>query len=155
MRDGQATTTRTLFRLAISVAIPIEAPATTIWTLLTDLHAQSMWNSTLASIDGKVALGERVSFTVPEAPRQTFSPRVVEYDEGNSMVWRLSYGPMLVSDRTYRLRRGPGGSTDFTLDEVFRGPLLPLIARTFPDFGLMFERTAADLKAEAEKQASA
>jgi hypothetical protein len=155
MPDGQATTTRTPFRLAISVGILIEAPATTIWTLLTDLHAQSTWNSTLGSIAGKVALGERVSFTVPEAPRQTFSPRVVAYDEGKSMVWRLSLWPLLVSDRTYRLKAGPGGATEFTLDEVFRGLLLPLIARTLPDFGLMFERTAADLKAEAEKQARA
>jgi hypothetical protein len=155
MHDGQATTTRTAFRLAISVGILIEAPATTIWTLLTDLHAQSTWNSTLASIDGKVALGERVSFRVPEAPRQTFSPTVVAYDEGHSMVWRLSRWPLLVGDRTYRLTPGPGGSTEFTLDEVFRGLLLPVIARTLPDFGRIFERTAADLKAEAERQASA
>jgi hypothetical protein len=71
------------------------------------------------------------------------------------MVWRLSRWPLLVSDRTYRLKPGPGGSTEFSLDEVFRGMLLPLIARTLPDFGRMFERTAADLKAEAERQASA
>lgn len=155
MHDGQATTTRTTFRLAISVGIRIEAPATTIWTLLTDLQAQARWNSTLASIDGKVALGERVSFRVPEAPRQTFSPTVVAYDEASSMVWRLNRWPLLVSDRTYRLTPGPAGSTEFTLDEVFRGLLLPLVARTFPDFGRMFERTAADLKAEAERLASA
>jgi hypothetical protein len=155
MHDGQATTTRTTFRLAISVATLIEAPAATIWSLLTDLHAQARWNSTLASIDGKVALGKRVSFRVPEAPRQTFSPRVVAYDDGRSMVWRLSYGLLLASDRTYRLKPGPGGSTEFSLDEVFRGLLLPLVARTFPNFGRMFERTAADLKAEAERQASA
>jgi hypothetical protein len=30
------------------------------------------------------------------------------------------------------------------------GLLLPLIARSLPDFGAMFERTAADLKAAAE-----
>lgn len=155
MHDGRATTTRTAFRLAISVGILIDAPAATIWALLTDLHAQSRWNSTLASIDGTVALGERVSFRVPESPRQTFSPTVVEYDEAKSMVWRLSVGPLLVSDRTYRLTPGPGTSTEFTLDEVFRGPVLPLVARTFPDFGRMFERTAADLKAEAERGASA
>jgi hypothetical protein len=61
---------------------------------------------------------------------------------------------MLVSDRTYRLTRASGGSTEFALDEVFRGLMLPVIARTFPDFGLMFERTAADLKATAESQTS-
>ncbi len=97
-----------------------------------------------------MALGERVAFAVTDAPRQTFSPKVVAYDEGRSMVWRLSFGPLLASDRTYRLKPGPGGSTEFTLDEVFRGLMLPLIARTFPDFGRMFERTAADLKAATE-----
>jgi len=65
--ESQAITTRTTFRLSISVATVIDAPATTIWPLLTDLHAQSSWNSTLASIDGKVALGEQVTFRVQEA----------------------------------------------------------------------------------------
>jgi hypothetical protein len=85
---------------------------------------ESTWNSTLGRIDGK----------------------------GHSMVWRLSIGPLLTSNRTYRLKPGPSGSTEFALDEVFRGLLVPLIAKIFPDFGRMFERTAADLKAAAEKQ---
>ncbi len=50
--NGQATTTRTTFRLAISVATLIDAPAATIWALLTDLAAQARWHSTLVSIDG-------------------------------------------------------------------------------------------------------
>lgn len=146
---------RTTFRLSIAVTQSIEAPATTIWNLLTDVPAQARWNSTLTSIDGRVALGERVSFKVPEAPGQTFSPTVVAYDAPKSMVWRLNRWPLLVSDRTYRLTPGPGGATVFALDEVFQGLLLPLIARSLPDFGAMFERTAADLKAAAEKAANA
>lgn len=146
---------RTTFRLSIAVTQSIEAPATTIWNLLTDVPAQARWNSTLTSIDGRVALGERVSFKVPEAPGQTFSPTVVAYDAPKSMVWRLNRWPLLVSDRTYRLTPGPGGATVFALDEVFKGLLLPLIARSLPDFGAMFERTAADLKAAAEKAANA
>jgi hypothetical protein len=147
---ANATTTRTTFRLAIAVTKSIEAPTTTVWNLLTDLRAQSKWNSTLTSIEGKIALGERVSFKVPEAPRQTFSPKVVAYDEPKSMVWRLNRWPLLVSDRTYRLTPGPHGSTELTIDEVFQGLLLPLIAKSLPDFGAMFERTATDLKAAAE-----
>jgi hypothetical protein len=148
--DGKATTTRTTFRLAFAVTKSIEAPPTTIWNLLTDIRAHSTWNSTLTSIEGKIALGERVSFKVPEAPGQTFSPKVVAYDETKSMVWRLNRWPLLVSVRTYRLTPGPHGSTEFTIDEVFQGLLLPLIAKSFPDFSAMFERTASDLKAAAE-----
>jgi hypothetical protein len=149
-QDGKATTTRTTFRLAIVVTKSIEAPTTTVWNLLTDLRAQSKWNSTLTSIEGKIAIGERVSFKVPEAPGQTFSPKVVAYDDPKSMVWRLNRWPLLVSERTYRLTTGPRGSTELTIDEVFQGLLLPMIAKSLPDFGAMFERTAADLKAAAE-----
>jgi hypothetical protein len=149
-QDGRAITTRTTFRLAIAVTKSIEAPPATVWNLLTDLQAQSKWNSTVTSIEGKVALGERVAFRVPEAPRQTFAPTVVAYEAPTSMVWRLNRWPLLVSERTYRLTPGPNGSTEFALDEVFRGLLLPLVARSLPDFGAMFERTATDLKAAAE-----
>jgi uncharacterized protein YndB with AHSA1/START domain len=152
---GMATTTRTTFRLAFEVTKSIEAPTATVWDLLTDLSAQSKWNSTLTSIEGNIALGGRVSFKVPEAPGQTFSPKVVAYDEPKSMVWRLNRWPLLVSERTYRLTPGPHGSTELTIHEVFLGALLPLIAKSLPDFGAMFERTATDLKAAAEAAAPA
>jgi hypothetical protein len=87
---------------------------------------------------------------VPDAPGQTFSPKVVAYDETTSMVWRLNRWPLLVSERTYRLTAERRGSTRFTIDEVFSGLLLPLIAKSLPDFGVIFERTASDLKAAAE-----
>lgn len=151
--DGKATTKRTAFRLAIAATRSITAPSTTVWNLLTDVGAQSRWNSTLTSIEGKIAIGERVSFKVPEAPGQTFSPKVVTFDEPKSMVWRLNRWPLLVSERTYRLGPGRNGSTEITIDEVFRGLLLPLIAKSLPDFGAMFERTTADLKAAAEAAA--
>jgi hypothetical protein len=153
--DGKAATARTTFRLAIAVTKSIKAPNAIVWNLLTDLSAQSKWNSTLTSIEGKVRLGERVSFKVPEAPGQTFSPKVVAYDEPNSMVWRLNRWPLLVSERTYRLTPGSHGSTEFAIDEVFQGLLLPLIAKSLPDFAAMFERTATDLKAAAERATQA
>jgi len=149
-RDGKATTKRTAFRLAIAVRKSIDAPSATVWNLLTDLRAQSRWNSTVTSIEGNVALGGHVSFMVPEAPGQTFREKVVAYDEAKSMVWRLNRWPLLVGERTYRLTPGPHGSVEVAIDEVLHGLLLPLIARSLPDFGAMFERTAADLKAAAE-----
>jgi uncharacterized protein YndB with AHSA1/START domain len=149
-QDGKATVTRTAFRLAIAVKKSIDAPATTVWRLLTDLRAQSKWNSTVTSIEGNASLGGHVSFVVPEAPGQTFREKVVAYDEAKSMVWRLNRWPLLVGERTYRLTSGPRGSTQVAIDEVLQGLLLPLIAKTLPDFGVMFERTVADLKSAAE-----
>jgi hypothetical protein len=149
-QGGKATVTRTMFRLAIAVTKSIDAPATTVWNLLTDLRAQSKWNSTVTSIEGTVALGGLVSFMVPEAPGQTFREKVIAYDEAKSMVWRLNRWPLLVGERSYRLTPGPHGSTELAIDEALQGLLLPLIAKSLPDFGAMFERTAADLRAAAE-----
>jgi hypothetical protein len=149
-QDGKATTVRTTFRLAVTVTKLIDAPAVTIWNLLTDLRAQSAWNSTVTSIEGTVALGQRVSFRLPEAPRQTFSPKVVAFDESASMVWRLNRWPLLVSERTYRLSPGPHASTELTIAEVFHGLMLPLAAKSLPDVGAMFERTVKDLRAAAK-----
>ena len=149
-QEGKASTTRTMFRLAIAVTKSIHAPATTVWSLLTDLEAQSKWNSTVTSIEGTVALGGQVSFMVPEAPGQMFREKVVAYDEAKSMVWRLNRWPLLVGERKYQLTPGPHGSTELRIDEVLHGMLLPLIAKSLPDFGAMFERTATDLKAAAE-----
>ena len=148
-RTGRASTTRTAFRLAISVTTAIDAPPATIWNLLTDLKAHSRWNSTLTSIEGEVALGKQVTFEIPEAPGQKFPNKVIHYEERRSMVWQLNRWPLLVGARTYRLTPMPDGSTEFSMTEVFSGLLLPLAAKTFPDFGLMFERTAADLGAAA------
>jgi hypothetical protein len=148
-QDGKATTTRTTFRLATTVTKSIAASDTTLWDLLADTRAQSRWNSTVTSIDGTIALGRRVSFKVPEAPRQTFNPKVVAYDAPRSMVWRLNRWPLLVSERTYRLTPGSDGTTDVTIAEVFHGLLLPLAAKSLPDFAAMFERTIIDLQAAA------
>jgi hypothetical protein len=154
-QDGKATTTRTTFRLAITVTKSIDATETILWNLLADVGAQSKWNSTVTSIEGTIELGKRVSFKVPQAPRQTFSPKVVEYEEPKSMVWRLNRWPLLVSDRTYRLSPGVDGATDVTIAEVFHGLMLPLIAKSLPDFGAMFERTVIDLQAAASPLTSA
>lgn len=147
----KATIIRTAFRLSISVKTSIDAPPETIWNLLTDLDAHSRWNSTLTSIEGQVALGKRVTFEIPEAPGQKFSDKVVLYDAPRVMVWRLNRWPLLVGERTYRLTPQPGGPTEFAMTEVFSGLLLPLAARTFPDFGLMLERTASDLRTAANR----
>lgn len=138
-----------MFRLSISIAVSIDAPAAKLWNLLTDLDAQSRWNSTVTSITGQVALGGHVTFEIPEAPGQKFRETVTSYDEPRSMAWRLSRWPLLVGERTYRLTPTSDGSTEFAMSEVFTGLLLPLAARTFPDFGRMFERTALDLRAAA------
>jgi hypothetical protein len=54
--------------------------------------------------------------------------------------------------RTYQVTPlAEGTATDFQMTETFAGILLPVLARRLPDFGPIFERYAADLKATAEQ----
>jgi hypothetical protein len=53
--------------------------------------------------------------------------------------------------RTFELRPRGDGSTDFAMEERFSGLILPLLKRSLPDFGPVFERYADDLKHEAER----
>jgi hypothetical protein len=52
--------------------------------------------------------------------------------------------------RTFTLTPNPDSSTNFTVEEVFSGPLLPLFARSLPDMTQPFADFVAGLKARAE-----
>ena len=69
------------------------------------------------------------------------------------MEWREG-NAMFLGVRTYTLTPLAGGaSTRFEMNEKFSGLMLPMIGGRLPDFGPIFERYAADLKAEAERAA--
>ena len=67
------------------------------------------------------------------------------------MVWTQGNLIMFRGVRTYRLTALGGGITKFEMIEVFSGLALPMAAGRLPDFKPIFERYAADLKAEAEQ----
>jgi hypothetical protein len=145
---------RSTFRLRHTVSAVIQAPPETIWTILTRADGMVDWNSTLTSIEGDIELGGTVRMQVPEAPGRTFKVKVARFVPNEEMVWREGNPVFFLGIRTYSLTPNLDQSgTRFTMTEEFTGILLPLIARRLPDFGPIFERYAADLKVEAEKQA--
>ena len=148
-------TRRSTLRLSISVAVLIPAPPETIWKLLTHLDTQPRWNSTVTRIEGTVAVGERLSFEIPQSPGQKFEPVVLACEEPHLFRWRINRWPFLIGDRTYRLARAGDGATEVTIDEVLRGLLLPLVLWTGPDFPRLIETMASDLRAAATGAVSA
>lgn len=149
---GHATKSQTTFRLAYAVGANIKAPASRIWSLLTDAKAFPQWNSTVQSIEGTIAPGQKIKLFVKIAPGRAFNLTVSEFVPDQRMVWRD--GNLIFSGvRTYTLTPKANGSTEFTMAEVFRGAMLPMIAGSLPDFGPEFEKFAADLKRAAEQAA--
>ena len=144
--------TRSTFRMRCTVAAEIQAPPDKVWAVLTDVEDMVRWNSTLTSIEGDIEPGGVVKMQVPEAPGRTFKVKVTRFEPNHEMVWRDGNPVMFLGLRTYSLTPEPNGTaTRFQMTETFSGLMLPMIARRLPDFGPIFERYAADLKAESEK----
>ncbi len=147
---GRASKSATVFRMECGVAIRIEAKPDAIWALLTDAEDFPRWNSTVTSVAGKIAPGERLALRVKLDPKRVFKPRVTEVQAPTRMVWSDGAAPMFKGVRTFTLSPRADGSTDFSMVEVLSGVMLPMIKGSLPDFGPAFEQYAADLKREAE-----
>ncbi len=153
-REIEATKTATAFRMECRVEMDIRAQPERIWNLLTDAATFPRWNSTVTLITGPIVLGRKLVMRVPAAPGRTFRPIVTEFEINRRMVWSDGFAPMFTGVRTYILEPAAGGMTRFSMAEVFRGLMLPLIRGSLPDFGPIFETYVRDLKREAERSAS-
>ncbi|HLT39049.1 MAG TPA: SRPBCC domain-containing protein [Enhygromyxa sp.] len=146
----RAQTTTGTFRQSCSIRCDIHAPAETVWALLTDASGFTRWNSTVTSIDGEIAPGRKLAIKVPLDPKRTFKPKVTRFEPGREMVWSDGFAPMFVGARTFTLTPRGADLTEFVMTEVFSGLMLPLIRKSLPDFGPVFETYAADLARAAE-----
>lgn len=149
MEQPQTNVKKSLFRWETSVKGEIGAPASKIWELLTDAARFPSWNSTISSIEGAIALGQKLGIRVPISPR-TFTPTVVEFEPNRKMVWRDGFAPMFTGVRTFGLAPLADGGTRFSMSETFTGIMMPLIGRSLPDFVPVFAQYALDLKRAAE-----
>jgi hypothetical protein len=153
METKVATKTESTFRMAYAVSCEIEATPERIWELLTDAARFPAWNSTVTSIEGKIALGEKLALKVPLAPKRTFTPKVTRFEPASGMEWSDGMAPMFRGVRTFTLTPKDGGKTEFSMREEFAGVMLPMIKGSLPDFTQAFDTYAADLKRAAEKKA--
>lgn len=146
----KASKTTSTFRIGYSVSCEVNAEPHTVWALLTDARRFPEWNSTVSSIEGSIALGERLAVRVPLAPDRVFKPRVTRFEPGRSMEWSDGMAPMFRGVRTFTLTSKAPGVTEFSMREELSGIMLPLIKKSLPDFGPAFEAYADDLKRAAE-----
>ena len=145
-----ATASKSVFRRECAVTAEIVAAPDRIWQLLTDADDMVRWNSTLTSMAGTIGPGGKVRMEVPEAPGTVFEIEVTTFTPPHEMIWTQGNPIMFRGVRTYRLTPLSGGTTQFEMIEVFSGLVVPMAAGRLPDFKPIFERYAADLKAEAE-----
>ena len=150
MNDPRFTQATSTFAMTCTVEVHIQANANVVWSLLTDAKGFARWNSTVTRIEGDIREGERLRLHVPGTQR-TFTPRVSGVVPAQRMVWSDGFNPVFKGVRTFELKPGPDGSTDFLMREHFSGFVFALVKGTLPDFRPIFEAYAGDLKREAER----
>lgn len=149
--NGKASNSSKTFRLETSVSIHIKSTPEKIWNIMTKAEDFPKWNSTIISLDGKIALKEKIKLVSYLDPKRVFNIKVSKMEPYTKMVWSDGFAPMFRGIRTFTFTPQPDGSTIFTMTEVMTGAMLPMIKGSLPDFRESFERFATDLKTEAEK----
>jgi len=138
MKESSATTT-------------IHASPETIWAILTDAPRYPEWDQGAERIEGRIALGEKITAFTKLSPGRVFPVKVTEFVPGQRMVWSggMPLG-LFKGERTFTLVPQSDGKVQCTVREVFSGPLLPLFGRSLPDMDAVFKQFVADLKNRAE-----
>jgi uncharacterized protein YndB with AHSA1/START domain len=128
----------------------IDARPEHVWPMLTDIAGWPSWDSGVTKVDGRLALGEKLSITVDANPGRAFPVKVVTLSEPERIVFRggMPLG-LFTGERTYTLQR-QGTATRFTMREQYAGPLAGMIFKSLPDLGPSFQQFADGLKHQAE-----
>jgi uncharacterized protein YndB with AHSA1/START domain len=86
-QPGKATTTRTTFNRETSVNINISAGSSAVWSLLTNASRFPSWNSTVISIEGKIAQGETIKLKSVLDAKRVFKLRIKKFEPNKELVW--------------------------------------------------------------------
>jgi hypothetical protein len=133
----------------------VEATPDEVWRRLVDVAAWRDWNSGVDRVEGRVALGERLTVYATMIRDRPFTVTVTELRPAEVMRWRGGLpGGLAVIERTYHLDPQDGGATVLTVREEHTGPLAALVDRTTPDLNPSFRQFCAGLKALAEGRSS-
>lgn len=144
-QNNKAATTRKTFSRTTSVSTNIQADPSIVWALLTNAADYKRWNSTIVSIEGEIAPGEKIRLKSTLDPKRTFKLKVKKFESEKSLVWGDAMGK-----RNYTLTPNGNGTVNFSMVEKIGGPMFPLFANKIPSFDASFEQFAIDLKKEAE-----
>ena len=143
---ASATTKRTTFHRETEVSTIIKASNSTVWKLLTSAEEYPRWNSTITSITGRIAPGERIVLRSTLDAKRSFKLQVKEFTPSSRLVWSDGQGR-----RIYEIKNNGDNTVTFRMHEKIGGVMFPLYARMIPSFDASFNAFASDLKREAER----
>jgi hypothetical protein len=122
-----------------------------VWELLVDANGYSKWNASVVKIDGRIELGTTIKLVSAVDPGRTFALKVAAMDPPRRMVWAggMPLG-LFAGTRTFLVESGLAGC-QFSMSEIYTGPISGLVFKSIPDLTDSFKQFAASLKTAAER----
>jgi hypothetical protein len=115
----------------LQTEIVIDAPAATVWSILTDFTANSDWNPFIRRISGQLATGARleVELAPPGGRAITMRPTIREVQPGRVLRWLGHLGAPGLFDGEHSFEIEPLGEEQvrFIQSERFSGILASLV----------------------------
>lgn len=141
----------------IETEILINAPASRVWSILTDFYQHPRWNPFIRLIKGSKVVGETMEVQIqpPGGGGMTFRPLLLKFDENREFRWK---GKLLVKgifdgEHYFLLDEIEPSVTRLTHGELFTGILVALVGGTLTKTAEGFRLMNEALKVECEKSA--
>jgi hypothetical protein len=140
---------------SFEASVRVDAAPDVVWEVVTDVGSWRDWDSGVDRVEGRVALGERITIHATMIRTRPFSVTVTELRPHEAMRWLagLPFG-LAVIERTYHLDAQDDGGTVLTIRQDHSGPLAFVFDRTTPDLNPSFRQFCAGLKTVAERRAA-
>lgn len=141
---------------SLHVEISIGAPASVVWSVISDLDGWALWNPVMKA-SGNLLLGQRLDVTIaaPGGQGMSFNPEIVILDDGKEFRWRVrKILGLFDAEHGFRVVPEDTGRCRFEQFEVFRGILGGMTySRQSKALNTGFQAMNRMLKRESEKRA--
>lgn len=140
--------------LRYSASRTITAPASIVWSILTDRELLASGPFGIARLDGEMRAGGKLSLVSQLVPNRAFKLKIAQFEPERLMIWRggMPFG-LFTGTRRFTLTETTEG-TEFDVEEIFTGVMAGMITKSMPDLQPSFDQFADALKTLAEERAS-
>lgn len=119
--------------MEITTEILIHAKPDTVWFILTDFTNYPNWNPFIKSINGQVAIGNKITVRIepPGAKGMTFKPKVIGFEINKELRWlgHLLFAGLFDGEHCFEIIDNGNGTCTFRHREKFKGILVPLLKK--------------------------
>lgn len=112
----------------IKTSIKINAAPEQVWKVLTDFSSYPKWNPFVKSLEGEVAVNNKIKI---QLPGMQFQPKVLAYEPAKEFRWlgSLLFKGIFDGEHQFKLQKNEDGSTTLEHAENFSGILVPLLCK--------------------------